>query len=200
MNLPKEFGAILSNKYVLYVVAFLAVTNVIGYIAVQDFNSLLFFVLIGYLASYFSKNMTVVLLSALVLTNLLMSTRRIQIREGMTSGGSSKEEEKEDGSAPAAASPGEEGESDDIDEGEEQVLPVKDTPKIDVSGLSPDGLAAGMKQMGGKNIVEQQKLIKQNLEELKPMLNTAKEMMETLKGAKNMISQFGGLSDMLPGM
>ena len=94
MNLPKEFGAILSNKYVLYVVAFLAVTNVIGYIAVQDFNSLLFFVLIGYLASYFSKNMTVVLLSALVLTNLLMSTRRIQIREGMTSGGSSKEEEK----------------------------------------------------------------------------------------------------------
>ena len=202
MNLPKEFGAVLSNKYVLYVVAFLAVTNVIGYIAVQDFNSLLFFVLIGYLASYFSKNMTVVLLSALVLTNLLMSTRRIQIREGMTSGSSAIEQEEDEGkNGPiAAASPVEEGESDDIDEGEEQVLSGNETPEIDVGELSPAGLAEGMKQMGGKNIVEQQKLIKKNLEELKPMLNTAKEMMETLKGAKSMISQFGGLSDMLPGM
>jgi len=200
MNLPKEFSAVLSNKYVLYVVAFLAITNVIGYIAVQDFNSLLFFVLIGYLASYFSKNMTVVLLSALVLTNLLMSTRRIQIREGMT-GGQSSEEEKEDESQPvAAANPEEEGETEPIDEGEEATLPGKGSPQIDMSGLSPDGLAAGMKQMGGKNIVEQQQLIKKNLEELKPMLNTAKEMMETLKGAKSMISQFGGLSDMLPGM
>lgn len=200
MNLPKEFGAILSNKYVLYVVAFLAVTNVIGYIAIQDFNSLLFFVLIGYLASYFSKNMTVVLLSALVLTNLLMSTRRIQIREGMTSGESSEENKEEGSGTVAAATPSEEGESNDIDEGEEQVLSAKPSPEIDVSELSPDGIAAGMKQMGGKNIVEQQKLIKKNLEELKPMLNTAKEMMETLKGAKNMISQFGGLSSMLPGM
>ena len=86
MKLPKEVENILKNKYVLYIVAFLAFTNVIGYLAIQDFNSLLFFVLIGYLTSYFSKNMTVVLLSSLVLTNLLFTTRKMgqNLKEGMT--------------------------------------------------------------------------------------------------------------------
>ena len=62
MKVPKEINILLSNKYVLYVVAFLSLTNVIAYLVAQDYNSLLFFAIIGYLVSYFSKNMTVILL------------------------------------------------------------------------------------------------------------------------------------------
>jgi hypothetical protein len=206
MKLPKEVGAILSNKYVLYVVAFLAITNVIGYLAVQDFTSLLFFVLIGYLTSYFSKNMTVVLLSALVLTNLLMSTRRVKIQEGMVGKKTLPDLTTDEGS-----------EEDDSDG--PKIAPKnapKDAPKaasqetdaemagkpgsLNVEELSPDAVKLGIEQMGGKNFAEQQRMIKENLESIKPMLSTAKEMLDTLKGAKDMIGQFGGLSDMLPGM
>ena len=208
MKLPKEVGAILSNKYVLYVVAFLAITNVIGYLAVQDFTSLLFFVLIGYLTSYFSKNMTVVLLSALVLTNLLMSTRRVSIKEGMAMKTNPKitteEESEEDDSdvpktapksAPKSAPKAASQETDAEMAGKPGGLNVGD-----VGELSPDLVKEGIRQMGGKNFAEEQRMIKEVLESIKPMLSTAKEMLDTLKGAKDMIGQFGGLSDMLPGM
>ena len=218
MKLPKEVVAILSNKYVLYVVAFLAITNVIGYLAVQDFTSLLFFVLIGYLTSYFSKNMTVVLLSALVLTNLLMSTRRVSIKEGMASKTNPKmttEEESEEEEENDDESPGMKGPVSGVSKQKnapEAASQAMDAAmageggkanvagKVNVEELSPDAVRAGIEQMGGKNFAEQQRMIKENLESIKPMLSTAKEMLDTLKGAKDMIGQFGGLSDMLPGM
>ena len=209
MKLPKEVGAILSNKYVLYVVAFLAITNVIGYLAVQDFTSLLFFVLIGYLTSYFSKNMTVVLLSALVLTNLLMSTRRVQIQEGFDGkekdhAGTPMDDEASEGGNPKAVSPAlEEGDEEDTLSDAAPLKPKKDKKQDtipNVEHLSPDSVKEGIAQMGGKDFVDQQKMIKENLDSIRPMLSTAKEMLDTLKGAKDMIGQFGGLSDMLPGM
>lgn len=83
MKVPKEINKLLSNKYVLYVVAFLSLTNVIAYLVAQDYNSLLFFAIIGYLVSYFSKNMTVILLCALIITNLLMTAKSIQNQSGM---------------------------------------------------------------------------------------------------------------------
>ena len=206
MKLPKEVGAILSNKYVLYVVAFLAITNVIGYLAVQDFTSLLFFVLIGYLTSYFSKNMTIVLLSALVLTNLLMSTRRVKIQEGM----STKKEVDVSPDLDPEVGGDEKGEQrirvmeeDESEESTPEKTVAMEKPSMEkpsIEELSPDAVRAGIEQMGGKNFAEQQRMIKENLESIKPMLSTAKEMLDTLKGAKDMIGQFGGLSDMLPGM
>ena len=78
MRIPKEINKLLSNKYVLYVVAFFSLTNVIAYLVAQDYNSLLFFAIIGYLVSYFSKNMTVILLCAVIITNLLMTAKSIQ--------------------------------------------------------------------------------------------------------------------------
>jgi len=83
MKVPKEINKLLSNKYVLYVVAFLSLTNVIAYLVAQDYNSLLFFAIIGYLVSYFSKNMTIILLCALIITNLLMTAKSIQNQSGM---------------------------------------------------------------------------------------------------------------------
>ena len=214
MKFPKELSAILSNKYVLYVVAFLAITNVIGYLAIQDFTSLLFFVLIGYLTSYFSKNMTVVLLSALVLTNLLMSTRRIRIQEGFTEGlekndvgelkpGAAEGNDDRSDGAVLAGAEDEEKEDEAVgapDTEPDSGAPLKKAGHEPLEGLSPSAVRDGFQGARGQDIVKQQKLIKENLESIKPMLKTAKEMLGTLNDAKDMISQFGGLSDMLPGM
>ena len=67
MKLP----VILKNKYVLYVVLFLAITNVLGFLQRRDFESLTIFVAIGVLSTYFSKNMVVNLIVAIVGSNVV---------------------------------------------------------------------------------------------------------------------------------
>ena len=75
---------ILKNKYVLYVLLVLALVNVLGYLAIQDYNSLALFVVMGLLSTYFSKNMSVNLLVAIVVTSMVAINNKV--REGFTEG------------------------------------------------------------------------------------------------------------------
>lgn len=61
----------LKNKYILYILLVIGIINVLGYISMEDYNSLALFVSIGLLSSYFSKNMSVNLLLAIVVTSLV---------------------------------------------------------------------------------------------------------------------------------
>jgi len=73
------------NKYVLYAVLLIAITNVLGYLTIQDYNSLVMFIAIGVLSTYFSKNMIVNLGSAIVFTNLFFAKNVLEgltVREG----------------------------------------------------------------------------------------------------------------------
>ena len=80
MGLERMLKGAMTNKYVLYVVLFIAITNIVGYLASQDYDSLVFFVITGFLTSYFSDNMTVILLAALVVSNVFLASRTV--REG----------------------------------------------------------------------------------------------------------------------
>lgn len=73
---------IITNKYILYTIMLVALMNVIGFITIRDYNSLIFFFVIALLSSYFSKNMTVNLLVAVLGTNVLFANNRL--REGLT--------------------------------------------------------------------------------------------------------------------
>ncbi len=75
---------ILRNKYVLYVLLVVALVNVLGYLAIQDYNSLALFVVIGLLSTYFSKNMSVNLLVAIVVTSMVAVNNKV--REGFQEG------------------------------------------------------------------------------------------------------------------
>jgi hypothetical protein len=74
MKVPSSVSKLLENKYVLYIVFFLAVTNVFGYLVTGNYKAIALFVLIGYLVFCFNKNMIVVLLTPLVLTSIFMSS------------------------------------------------------------------------------------------------------------------------------
>lgn len=82
--------AILKNKYVLYVLLVLAIINVLGYVALQDYDSLALFVAVGVLSTYFSKNMAVNLLLAIAVTSLIAVNKRVL--EGMKN----KEDDEEE--------------------------------------------------------------------------------------------------------
>jgi|LakMenEpi03Aug12_release.lakeMendotaPanAssembly.Ray.scaffolds.fasta_scaffold42136_7 hypothetical protein len=81
MNFASETSKLLTNKYVLYFVVFLAATNVFGYLVSNKVNAVIFFALVAFLVSNFSKNMIVILLVAIVATNLLMANKTM--REGL---------------------------------------------------------------------------------------------------------------------
>jgi hypothetical protein len=81
MSFANEASKLLTNKYFLYFILFLAVSNVVGYLVTNKINAVIFFALICILMTNFSKNMVVVLIVAIVSTNLLMANK--SMREGM---------------------------------------------------------------------------------------------------------------------
>lgn len=84
MSFASEAAKLLTNKYFLYFIAFLAVSNIIGYLVTNKLNAVVFFVLVCILAYNFSKNMAVVLIIAIIATNLLMVNK--SMREGFKEG------------------------------------------------------------------------------------------------------------------
>ena len=84
MSFASEAAKLLTNKYFLYFIAFLAVSNIIGYLVTNKLNAVVFFVLVCILAYNFSKNMAVVLIIAMIATNLLMVNK--SMREGFKEG------------------------------------------------------------------------------------------------------------------
>ena len=81
MSFYSKASKILTNKYLLYFIVFLAVTNVFGYLVMNQLNAVIFFALVGTIASFFSKNMIVVLIICMIATNMLMSNK--SVREGL---------------------------------------------------------------------------------------------------------------------
>lgn len=52
---------------------FMVSTNVLGYASMQRFDVVVIFILFGLLVRRFTKNMSIVLLSSLLLTNMLVT-------------------------------------------------------------------------------------------------------------------------------
>lgn len=75
---------LLKDKNVLRVVVFVALVNLLGYVMVKDFNAVMFFIIVGFLSTYYSKNMIIVSLIAMVATNVMVVAKR-KTREGMSS-------------------------------------------------------------------------------------------------------------------
>ena len=94
MSLASKASKILTNKYFLYFIVFLAVTNVFGYLVMNKTNAIIFFCLVGIMMYQFSKNMAVVLLVCLLATNLLMSSN--VLREGLENASTDNTVSKED--------------------------------------------------------------------------------------------------------
>jgi len=209
----------LQNQTVLYVTLFLSVTSLLGYIVSRNTEAVVLFVLVCFVVSYFSKNMTVILLSGLVLTNFGMGIRRS--REGL--------ENKEDGDDEE-----EEGEEEG-DEEEDEVKQVKMVKKEQVkqpkkaakkannaSAKSDDSAVIrpnaevdkkktkelaysnfekalghdGVLKLSGDmdKMVDRHEKLQKTIENMAPILNKAQDLLERVN-----IGNFGGVMDKLMG-
>ena len=80
-----NLNSFLKDKNVLYVVLFLAITNIFGYLMLRNFDAIVFFFVVGFLSTYFSKNMIIVMIIAMISTNLLVGSKLLgSYKEGLT--------------------------------------------------------------------------------------------------------------------
>lgn len=94
LEIPK-MDRLMKDKNVLYVIFFLAVCNVLGYLTVSNFDAVVLFLVVGFLTTYFSKNMIIVLLVSMITTNFFVANKRSK-KEGMEN-----KDDKEDKDAAA---------------------------------------------------------------------------------------------------
>ena len=199
---------LLQNKYVLYLVLFVAVTNVLGYLAIEDFNSLMVFIAICALASHFSKNMIVILGSAILGTNILYASSRM--REGFKEGNDEKEEEKKkeekkkkekfkggfSSSRPAkAARAATEEEEDEVDSTRIDYAATMEQAYDNLNKMLGDG---GMKNLtkDTKGLMDQQKELMGQLKDFAPLMEQAGSMLDKLGGMDNLkglMGKMGGI-------
>ena len=87
---------LLKSRNVLYVVLFLSVANLFSYLMMKQLDAVAFFIIIGFLTTYFSKNMIIVMLTAMISTFFLVQIKMLgNVQEGME--GKADEEETKEG-------------------------------------------------------------------------------------------------------
>ena len=87
---------IIHNKIILYIIFFISLADLFILLSENDIFSITIFILIGFLTTYFSKNMLIVLFISLVITNLFKYGSTIT-NEGFEEEEEEKEKDKKEG-------------------------------------------------------------------------------------------------------
>jgi uncharacterized membrane protein len=171
-------NAILHNRYVLYLIFIIALGNLLSLGYTRDYYSVSIFVLIGFITSFFSKNMIVILFIAVALSNIIKYGAKAGV-EGMT-------DEAEVDTEPAKK-------SDKKSESESESLSVETTEGSNKEKFSQDKnviyTSDEDKEMAKteKMILSQEKILK-SMNKYKPLLDTLQGItknMAIVKGASS---------------
>lgn len=86
IKMPK-MDQLLNDKNVLYIVFVVAILNLLGYLITNNLEAVVFFLIVGFLSTYFSKNMIIVLIISIITTSIFATTRTPKViyttKEGM---------------------------------------------------------------------------------------------------------------------
>ena len=209
----KLLKKIFTSKIVLYLLAIYSMFAILGFLMLNQIENLTFFLALGYLSSYFSKNMIINFLVAILGTNVWAST----IREGFKGGKKGKKKNKK------GDEEDEEDEEDELEEMGPNKPKVNAASKEELTNLRPSRLrrgsgnyeededednnvaridsaatmAATYKQMenvlgsgGMKNLAKDTRSLVEQQKSLMKQVETMQPMMKQMGG---MIQNFGGV-------
>jgi len=199
--------SLLKDKNVLYVVLFFAVTNLFGYLMVGNFDAIMLFLVVGFGSTYFSKNMIIIMLIAMLTTNFLIGGKFLgyKIKEGMKNNTDTKDKdhknegkkvkppttqkkEKVKKEQMQTISPATINGHDDDDYYDGEVVGAK--PKVNFAStlesaydnldklLSSD--AIGKMSSDTQRLAEKQQLLMGNIDKLAPMMDNAQNLLKGL--------------------
>jgi hypothetical protein len=200
-------------------VFFLALTNLLGYLAMGNYKAIALFVLVGYLVYMFNKNMIVVLGSSLILTSIFAyGNIRIEGNTTMKDSGVDKKTAdkpvvskadnkvkivKETGAAVTSEKPAATDSKEKTPKPNEHFTTVynKKNNRVDYAATVEDAYGDLNEILGGdgiKNLTEDtQKLMKQQLQlaeamkSMTPLLDQAKQLMNGFD-----MKNFGNIAEM----
>ena len=79
-----DFKSLLKSRNALYLVLFLAIANLFSYLLLKQLDAVAFFIIIGFLTTYFSKNMIIVMLTSMISTFFLVQIKLLgKVKEGL---------------------------------------------------------------------------------------------------------------------
>jgi hypothetical protein len=201
MKVSSSVNFFLTNKYVLYFVLFLTFTNFVGYVMVRNLNAILLFIIFGLIAFYFSKNLVVVLGSAILLTNLF--ALNVNKKEGFdqptdkptkkTDDSSSKENKHDNSEEVLHSSIASSNEVPEANQAGFEVGRPKKGSKIDYASTIKDAYSQLNELIGSdgiKNLTnDTQVLMKQQLQ----LAESMKSMTPLIEGITPLLSQAQGM-------
>ena len=171
----KVVNNLLHNKYVLYLMLFFAITNVVGYLTIGDYKALGMFISLAIITSYFTKNFIIIFGVAIFGANILLANNVV---EGFRKIKKKKKEEEED----------------EDEEGGERIdyAATKDAAYNNLEKmLGPRGVK-GLTADASKLMGQQEKMMK-NLETFAPLLTKAEKMMGQFSGLSGSLGNVDGL-------
>jgi hypothetical protein len=211
--LPSMQGGFLTNKWILYLVLFSAIFDLFYFYQKGDMYALTIFFIIGFLVSFFSKNMVVILILAIALTHLIRYGKNLS--EGFKDGDDDDEEEGKKSETfedpDATESPeGFEGEDDDeevkksetfedpteepetFEDPTEEPETFKSADKIAETANVVNGFASSNVDARAQTLIDTQQKLMKSMETLKPMLDKAEGFLNTVGSKKE---KFTNLAD-----
>ena len=171
---------LLQNKIVLYLVAATAIVDILVLANEKDYNSVLVFVIIGFLVSFFSKNMIIILLSAILFTEAFKTL--LNKKEGMENKKKKKKQEgleHEDDEEDDEEDEDEEEESNTIKLDMEQTAAAQADEELEKKQRTYDKLKDDFNEF--QSI---QKDIIKNMKEIDPLLTKAESFIEKFESFK----------------
>lgn len=201
LNFQKSLNKLLSNQVVLYIVMFLSLTNLIGYISLNDTTSVLVFLITGMITSYYTGNMVLVLLMPMVITNLLYGMdRQIKFREGMQNKDETESETKDTEKdnkknkiQDVKKSSSKKNKKDKKQKNNHMEIDDNATYEDFFKGLGNNVNGENLEKMTNqtKKLIESQMNLKEAMGQLTPMVDNAKKMMKNL-GDMSKLTGFEG--------
>jgi len=95
LKMKYNFNPVLQNQVVLYLFLFMTLTQVVLFVSNNDTAGIVLMCIIGFLTTFFSKNMIVILCVTLIMTNIVKRGMKQVGYEGFEDKEEKKEEKKE---------------------------------------------------------------------------------------------------------
>jgi len=96
LKMKYNFNPVLQNQVVLYLFLFMTLTQVVLFVSNNDTAGIVLMCIIGFLTTFFSKNMIVILCVALTMTNIVKKGMKQVGYEGFEEKEEKKEEDKKE--------------------------------------------------------------------------------------------------------
>ena len=220
-----NFMTVTNNKYFLYVMLFLGISTVLGFLSVKNFNAVVLFVVVAFAMRYFTKNMGIIMLVAVILSNIISVKSTI---EGMTDDkeikktkgkgkGKGKETiakkstgkkvttthnddkngQEENEAEGMAPIDYEMSETVEVDEDDDDAIDVQSTQQAAYNNLNKLIGNKGFSKMtqDTEKLMSQQENLAKAMESIGPLVQNAEKMMQGLN-----LDRFTGMLDKLNGM